>query len=376
MELRLGELLLREKLITVKQLEEALKNQVVYGIRLGSALIEMGYVEEDALARMLGEKLGVPIVGRTELSTIPKDVINDFSRAMVVRYHVMPFKLERNRLGLAMTNPNDLKAIEEIAFITGHVVQPFIAPDVHISHAQAKYYRISDGDARYQHIAELKRLKEKKDNEPVETVAISAMTEKGEMLNVLIPAEFEDFASLNDVLNEESSQTQPHAQQRPCNLERICKEFSEASSRDEVADVLIRYIDREFGVGALFVLRGTVAMGWRGVSNGTMIDDIKNLSLMMSKPSVLRDVVETKSFTLGPLINTTENLRILGILALKDDTPLFVVPVIMMGKAVVVALVLADMDDLGPRLSELQNLTRKMALAFEMLIIKNKIQMI
>ena len=139
---------------------------------------------------------------------------------------------------------------------------------------------------------------------------------------------------------------------------------------------MIRYIDREFGAGALFVLRGTVAMGWRGVSNGTMIDDIKSLSLMMSKPSVLRDVVETKAFTLGPLINTTENLRILEALALKPDTPLFVVPVIMMAKAVVVALVLADMDDLGPRLNELQNLTKKMALTFEMLIIKNKIQMI
>ncbi|NVN89210.1 MAG: hypothetical protein HXX11_01290 [Desulfuromonadales bacterium] len=374
MELKLGELLLREKLITAKQLEVALKNQVVFGIRLGSALIEMGYVEEDALARVLSTKLGVPFVGSSELSSIPRDVINDFSRAMVIRYQVMPFKLERNRLGLAMTNPNDLKAIEEISFITGHVVQPYVAPDVQISHAQAKYYRISESDARYQHIAELKRLKDKADREQEETVAISAMTETGEMLNVLIPAEFEDFASLNDVLNDESSL--PQVPKNPDNLESISLELAEARSRDDVADVLVRYLGREFGTGALFVLRGTVAMGWRGVTKGSMIDDIKSLSLVMSKPSVLRDVVETRAFALGPLVSTPENLRILQVLALADDTPLFAVPVIMMGKAVAVVLVEADMDDLVPRLNELQNLIRKMSLAFEMLIVKNKILMV
>lgn len=373
MELKLGELLLREKLITAEQLEEALKNQVVFGIRLGSALIEMGYVEEDALARVLSSKLGVPFVGSSELSSIPRDVINDFSRAMVVRYQVMPFKLERNRLGLAMSNPNDFKAIEEIAFITGHVVQPYIAPDVQISHAQAKYYRISEGDERYQHIAELKRLRDQADREQSGTVSIAAMSETGEMLNVLIPSEFEDFASLNEVLKDENGS--PQAPKNPPKLERISREFAEARSRDDVADALIRYLGQEFGTGALFVLRGTVAMGWRGVARSALIDDIKSLSLVMSKPSVLRDVVETKAFALGPLVSTPENRRILQILSLADDTSLFAVPVLMMGKTVAVVLVVADMDDLVPRLNQLQDLIRKMALAFEMLIIKNKIMM-
>jgi len=293
---------------------------------------------------------------------------------MVVRYHVMPFKLERNRLGLAMSNPNDLKAIEEISFITGHVVQPFVAPDVHISHAQAKYYRISDGEVRYQHIAELKRKQDNADRETTpETVTFAAKSETGEQLNVIIPAEFEDFASLNDVLAEENSP--PRESRNPCDLERISMEFAEARSRDDVADVLIGYLGRVFRTGALFILRGTVAVGWRGVSNGKLIDDIKSLSLIMSKPSVLRDVSETRAFCLGPLITTPENRRILEVLALTDDAPLFVVPVVMLGKVVVVVLVSADMDNLGPYLDELQNLIKKMSLVFEMLIIKNKIVM-
>ena len=372
MELKLGEVLLREKLITTEQLEEALNSQTVYGIRLGSTLVEMGYVEEDALAHVLGAKLGVPVVGSDELSSISRDVIRDFSRALVVRYHVMPFKLERNRLGLAMSNPNDLKAIEEIAFITGHVVQPYIAPDVRISHAQAKYYRVSDGEARYQHVAEERLKKDAGKPEAGKTVAVSAMTETGEMVNVHIPAEFEDFASLNDATKtDEGTQTQPGGQ--PVLYDSICMEFTKARTRDDVAETLIRYIAREFKTGMFFVLRGAIAAGWRGVINGALVDDVRSLSLMLSKTSVLRDVIETKTFSLGPLQPTPENRRVLEVLSLPEDTPLFAAPVVMLNKVVVVVLVLADVDDLGRKLQELQQLLKKVAMAFEMLIIRSKI---
>lgn len=374
MKLKLGELLLKEKLITGEQLEEALKNQVVYGIRLGSALVEMGYLREDALARVLSAKLGVPFVGQTELSAIPREVIEDFSRAMVVRYQVMPFKLEQNRLGLAMSDPNDLKAIEEIAFVTGHVVQPYVAPDVEISHAQARYYRISEGELRYQQIAGLKRDIDTREGEKPGTVPVSALSETGETYNVLIPAEFEDFASLNDVLEEREGGARDERQ--ILNYPRyISGRLAEARSREDVADALTSYIGREFGTGAMFILRGTVAVGWRGVRDGVDIDDIRSLSLMMAKQSVLRDVSETRNFILGQLTPTPDNQRILEALSLTDDAPLFAAPVVMAGKAVVVALVSADMDDPGPRLNELQSLLKKTSLAFEMLIIKNRILM-
>ncbi len=371
MELKLGELLLREKLITAEQLKEALHSQVVYGIRLGSALVEMGYVDGDTLARILSDKVGVPFVGGAELSAIPKEVINDFSRALVVRYQVVPFKLERNRLGLAMTNPNDFKAIEEIAFITGHVVQPYVAPDICISHAQAKYYRFSEGEARYRQIARSGRGRDDADTPRVETVRVPAVAENGERLNVHIPAEFEDFASLNDVITEEKGRI-PEKQSLN-SFERVCMEFAEARSRDDVADALIRYIDREFGTGAIFVLRGETAEGWRAVSNQMTANEIKGLNLVMSRPSALRDLSETRSFSLGPLTPAPENRRILEALALTDDAPLYVAPVIMTDRVVAAVLALADAEELGPRLNRLQLLIKKMALAFEMLIIRNKI---
>ena len=75
------------------------------------------------------------------------------------------------------------------------------------------------------------------------------------------------------------------------------------------------------------------------------------------------------------LANTHENRQILKRLGISPEKSLLVLPVIMLNKVVAVVLVTADMDDLGRRLAELQRLVRKASLAFEMLIIKNKILM-
>lgn len=78
---------------------------------------------------------------------------------------------------------------------------------------------------------------------------------------------------------------------------------------------------------------------------------------------------------MGALINTYENRQILKLLNIRPETSLLVLPVIMLNKVVAVVLVTADMDALSRRLAELQKLVRKASLAFDMLIIKNKILM-
>jgi hypothetical protein len=333
MDMRLGELLVRDELITAIQLEEALESQVACGIRLGSALMEMGYVEENALGRTLSEKMGVPFIGGSELSAIPTEVVHTFSRSMAVRYHAMPFKLERNRLGLAMTDPNDFRAIEEIAFATSRVVQPYIAPDVHISHAQAMYYQVDGGEARYRRLAELRRRQDD-------------------------AFEYEDFSCLNEALTGEGSRWEPVA--RPPVPQRPSGKLAWARSADEVGDLLIEHMGQLFGTGALFQLRGNIAVGWRGVSNGRRIDRIETGDLLLHESSVVRDVAEGGGFSLGPLMETPENWRILRLLELPGDAPLFVLPVILRDRAVAVLLVSAETCDPGG-LDELRTLAHEAA---------------
>jgi hypothetical protein len=152
-------------------------------------------------------------------------------------------------------------------------------------------------------------------------------------------------------------------------------EFAAARERNDVADVFIKYLGQEFTTGALFIMRGNAAVGWRGISAGKKISGFEEINLLLSKPSVLRDLVETRNHYLGILINTPENIQILKALGIRPETPLLVLPVVMLNKVVAAVLVSADTESLGRRLAELQKLVRKASLAFEMLILKNKILM-
>jgi len=373
MALKLGELLLKANIITVAQLDEALRSQVIYGIKLGSSLVEMGYVDEDALAQFLSAKLGVPCVSRKDLAAVSKELIRDFPRTLAEAHHVVPFRLEGNRLSLAMADPTDFKALEEIAFATGHVVQPYISPDVEVARALAKYYRISVGQIRYQMIADKRRTEEAtKPAEPA-TITIPTISESGELLNVTIPAEFQGFWQQEE--GEPDDRYQMPDDVSRYTVDRVSTDFANARTRDEVANVFINYLGQEFTAGALFIVRGNSAVGWRAVNGGEKIARFAELQVLLSKPSVLRQVVESKSHYLGELAGTFENQLLLKSLKLPLETTLVALPVVMLQKVVAVVLVTAEMEALGRRLGEMQKLVRKASLAFEMLIIKNKILM-
>jgi len=338
MERLLGQQLVREGLITTGQLEEALRNQIIYGYRLGSSLVEMGYLKEDDLVRVLSRKAGVPFVGGKELSSVPDEVIRIFSRTLAIRYHVLPFRLERNSLGLAMADPNDFKAIQEVAFATGHVVHPYVSTDVNISRAHERYYPlVNDGQ-----------------------------------LNALIPANPEESLPQTVEAVEAPDQIE---QPRIVTTDQLACDLIAASSRDAVADLVTGYIAREFMTGALFIVRKRVAVGWRGVRDGAAIASCADLSLDLSEPSVLRDAVETKSCFHGTLINSPQNRQILSLLSMASGALLFVAPIAVRNQAVALMLVAADGDDSDPRLAGLLKLVKQAGLAFEMLIIKNKILM-
>lgn len=358
MDVRLGELLLRERLITTGQLEEALKSQSSCGIRLGSALMELGYVAEKDLGRTLSRKLGFPCVGRDELAAISAEVVGSFDPSLAIRHRVMPFRLERNRLGLAMSDPNDFRAQEEVAFASGHVVLPFIAPDAHISHAHARYYRIGGGEAGYRMLVRGTPCRYSGHGGKIDT------REKPGLNGAGGEQEYEDCASLNEVFADKAAITPAP--------EHITGKLAQARTADEVGNLLIEYVAHAFGTGALFQLRGGVAAGWRGVSNGRMLDSRDMGSLILGESSVVCDVAASGRFSLGHLIDTSENRRILDLLGLSGDTPLFVLPLVLRDRTVAVLMVSAETCDPGRVMEELRGLANDAVQALALLILRKK----
>lgn len=380
MALKLGELLVNEGLLTHDQLEEALKSQVIFGIKLGSSLIEMGFIDEGKLVKLLSKKLGVPAATRKELMEVPYTIYSLLPSSVAEKHRVIPFKLENRRLSIAMSDPTDFNAIDELAFVTGYIIQPFIAPDIQIAYALEKYFQVQR-DMRYLRVSGgFKRAtapnqelhSPSSDVQHHDPIAVTYQKADGELLNIEIPAEFEGFGDLPDLPEEMVSQEEKLGRYT---IDKLSIDFAVARERDDIADVFIKYLGQEFTTGALFIVRGNSAVGWRGVTGGELLSNFGALNLLLSKPSVLRDIVETRNFSMGALINTPENRQILQALKVVSETSLLVLPIVMLNKVVAAVLVSADMDALGRRLAELQKLVRKASLAFEMLIIKNKILM-
>jgi hypothetical protein len=376
MVIKLGEMLLKEKMITPEQLDEALKCQALFGIKLGSSLIELGYITDEQLCSFLSQKLGVPNVPPRAFTAIPADVLVLITAELAGKYRVVPIKIDGKRLALAMGDPTDFKAIDEVAFVTGCVIIPHIVPDVRITSALSKYYQIR-GDIRYLRVEGEIANKRRSAPPPnvikkAEMIDIPMMSENGDLLNIEIPLEFEGFANLPG--HEDDLLPVIDGVER-YSVDRLSLEFASAKNRDQIAAVFIKYLGQEFRVGALFIIRNNMAVGWRGIASKKRIEELENLSILLSKPSVLRDVLETRQFSMGTLIQTPENMQLLKALGVSSATPLLVLPIVMLNKVVAAVVVSADMDALGKRLQELQRLVYKSSLAFEMLIIKNKILM-
>ena len=104
-------------MISEKQLDEALKAQVIYGGRLGTNLVELGFLDEEALAYFLSEKLEVPYAHPKKLLDIEKKVIDLVPNELVEKYKVLPFELKRKRLRVIMPDPQNLDLINELSFI-------------------------------------------------------------------------------------------------------------------------------------------------------------------------------------------------------------------------------------------------------------------
>lgn len=139
---RLGELLLKENLITEEQLKQALEYQKTNGLRLGSALIKLGFVSEEDIAMTLSKQLGYPSINISKFDVEP-EVLKLIPADLARKYTVLPLHRTGHILTVAMADPTNLTAIEDIRFKTELNVQPVVAPETPLKMAIERYYGTS-----------------------------------------------------------------------------------------------------------------------------------------------------------------------------------------------------------------------------------------
>jgi type IV pilus assembly protein PilB len=174
---KLGELLIRKAKITEKQLMTVQEYQKKYNLRIGEALVEIGLITYDDLMEVISLQLGVPHINLHKI-VIDERTIDLLGSNIAKRFSVIPIKLNENKLKIAMLDPLDIVAIDELERSTGFEIEPVIASPPEIEKLLDQYYGIKDSvdkvikslenaDDIEKEILEINKLNEMIDDAPI-----------------------------------------------------------------------------------------------------------------------------------------------------------------------------------------------------------------
>jgi hypothetical protein len=371
----LGEMLMQAGALTRAQLEQVLNAQSIYGGRLGTNLVEMGLIGEDQLSRVLNEKMGVPCLDASALNNIPAPIVSLVPLEMAQRYRVMPVALEGKRLTLAMMDPSDFKAIEEIGFVTGLVIMPRVCSELRLNISLERYYGIKreiryipvSGGFRSRVCQAMAQGNGQQAGDPTPDLeAYSRPTMPG------------DFQAAPGVPG--STGVAPAAEVeascdhcgRRITMEVLAERLAGAPGETQVVSAVLWYLGGEFDRAAFLRLKNDMALGVQAVAVGDEVDGFAGYGIPLDQAYQLRSVVQEKRLFLGEVAEggTAQLMRVMGG---SPPAPALVVPVAVGGQVAGVICVNDHKGRLSGGVFELQRVVAMAELAFEMLRIRKRI---
>ncbi len=139
MAVKLGEMLIKSGLLTPQKLQEALEYQKTNGGKLGLNLVKLGFVKEEDITRVLSQQYGVPAINLSKVE-IDDAVVKLIPSEVAQKYLIMPVSRTGATLTIAMVDPTNVFAMDDIKFMTGYNVEPVVASEVAIKEAIDRYY--------------------------------------------------------------------------------------------------------------------------------------------------------------------------------------------------------------------------------------------
>ena len=321
--MKLGEVLVKEGLITKEHLRLALERQVIFGGRIGTNIVELGILTEDEFTKFLSRYLKIPVAEPSQLANIDEDTISAVSKELAEKYKAIPFKKDKNRLHMAMLDPKDMKAVDDFRFISGYDIIPYAASELRILYALEKYYGIKR-DLRY--------------------------------------------ISIFDRIEEEKQVVVTDSEE----LKKIKQAFANVTEKEEIAGILISEAQKAVKRAALFIVKGNGVSGWK--AKGLTVEGIEINALSSGgDASIFNDVLVKKAYYRGPVLKSPGNKELIKILSGTPQDSL-TIPISIKERAV--ALLYADngVDSvLDANVNYLNTLVSMASMAFEILILRKKI---
>lgn len=418
---RIGDVLVGGKAISQELRDRALAQQLKQKGRLCTNLLELGGVREDLLLRALAVQYGVATCTAADLAEIRPEILRLVPAKLAANLFVVPFKRLGRNLSLAMRDPKDLPAIDEVSFLTGLAITPFVALDIRIQLALQKHYGIAI-DPRYPDLAA--RLEAgggvlpvppprtprplvrssstgtrpvtpdapaapvpvppAASPAPVPAPSPAPAPDPPPSAKPAAPAEIEMEAHEEErlrisgpiVLPPEPTDAVGGEEVAPLVEEAapatLVECLSRAESRDEIAAAVLREAGRLLRRAALFIAQAERVIGWAAVPEPP--DGLRSFSIGFSEPSLFTSLRSTDGFYVGPCPDLPGNRKILDALGAEFPAQVAAVPVSLKGKSVLFLLGEVRPGETPPKAMELKRLGALTAIALEILLLRNKLR--
>jgi hypothetical protein len=354
---KLGTLLLRNAAIGLSQLEAALRNQVLYGGRLGTNLVELGFIDLELLSSYLAELSGYPIATPTLLEEIDKSLVDKLGADNAHRLRAIPLGYvgeHKDTVAVAVVEPTHADILEELSQKFAKPITPYVVPELRALYYLEKHFGlprrarfIRTGRADTQDSPEGERRKQ----QPA--------------AGMVMPPPF----TLEPRRRRSSSQIQPLTAERPSATSvtygATCEKIDTAEHRDQIADALCEYAKGRVDALLVFLIRDGNALGWRGYLSApdAAKTPIEELSLPLGGASTLQSAHDAgEAFVGGPqsAAKPVETALWTAIGATPEPVEMAVVPVVVKQRAVnliyahvlggsVPAQIVTELSDLAAR---------------------------
>lgn len=305
--MKLGTLLLRDGVINLDQLETALRQQVLFGGKLGSNLVELGYVSLDTLAVYLGRIFGVPAATKERLEAADPAAIVLIPARLAAAHSAFPFAFEDNggtrKLAVAMVDPRDRAGIEAMREAAGMPIQPYIAGELRVFDYLERHYGVKKSSALFAAVARVPPAMRRAPTPPP-VPGPAHRLEIPPRPRTPTPVSFDAAAPTS----------------APVSLAETMRRLDEARARDEIGDAIVRFCRGRCAGAILFVVKDRLAIGWKGiVRDGTLERPEELVVPLSSPPSFLSTAFQTVRPWRGTPALDVSVARALGIDARVED---------------------------------------------------------
>ena len=321
--MKLGTLLLRNAAIGLSQLEAALRNQVLYGGRLGTNLVELGYLDLEMLSAYLAELSGYPIATPTLLDQVDTTLLDKLGAEDAHRLRAIPLgMLADGQVAVALVVPTDREALAYLETkLEAHVV-PYVVPELRALYYLEKLFGLPRR-ARYIRTGRTPMAEEPLDApEPVERRR--SVPAKG----LAMPPRFE----LMPRKRRASAAPLIETVAPIITYGAACEAIDAATHRDQIADALVAYGQGRTDALVVFLIRDGNALGWRGYASTKIATPIEELSLPLGGTSSLQDTHDSGQVFVGSPpagARPVETALWTALSAIPEPLHVFVVPVLV-----------------------------------------------